>query len=210
MIACQRRRPRGSGPASLRRVGFASLAAVVLCPGCAVVDVGMRAEPVRPNPFANVAQGMVAGGTVALGATYLWTRRDGWQSGDARPLALGTLYGTLAGGAIGLATGIADVAGDGGAPGYLVVRDVAAGSFLGATMGLLTGVVVAHERDDGAEPLAAGAAIGALAGAGLGVALGVFEATRASSAPPARAWSCALAPTTNDPSGWSLMLAGRF
>lgn len=204
------------------RLHIAFLASSVAClAGCAdIIQAGLFTPgPVRghPNPFANVSHGLLAGSAIGLSSTYLWARRDGWQSeNDGRTMAYGFLVGALAGGTAGLVSGIADVVADEPGRGYLVLRDTNGGAFLGATMGLLTGVLIA-DRQGRSEPIAIGTAVGTLAGAGLGLTLGIFEASRAAPTSTAtrrtRPWTVAFAPVAGSGEvapGFAATLSGRF
>jgi hypothetical protein len=156
-------------------------------------------------------KGFTLGLEVGLAVGYLSTG-DRYEHQEWRKIVLGMGIGALAGMTTGMIIAVADYSGRGGVPvGYYVLRDANYGTWIGAAMGAIVGMLLwvddGHPRD-----VVRGAAYGTLFGAIAGVAFGIIEGRNAS---PVRGysndWRLSVAPTDSVRSpGVAAVLARRF
>ena len=155
-------------------------------------------------------KGFTLGLEVGLAVGYLSTG-DKYESREWRKVVLGMGIGALAGMTTGMLIAIADYSGRGVPVGYYVLRDANYGTWFGAAIGAIVGMLLwvddGHPRD-----VVRGAAYGTLFGAVAGVAFGIIEGRSAS---PVRGygneWRFSLAPTDTVRSpGVAAVVAKRF
>ena len=202
-----------AGPVTRRR---AAALAVLVAAGCLAQAAAARAEAPLLEHFA---AGAAFGGSVGLGAGYLFARREGWQgSDDWRTLGYGVGGGALAGGLLGLGVGGIDRARNLDRR-WPVLFGAMGLTFDGAVVGTAAGTIAALALHD-KEQMLHGAGIGAIAGGGIGLAAALWAtlasapatATAGRGTPPSpRLTLVAAAVTATDGSpAWLPALAARY
>jgi hypothetical protein len=155
-------------------------------------------------------KGFTLGMECGLAVGYLATG-DVWERHEWRTVVLGMGIGALSGMTLGVLISVADYTGRGVPVGYYVLRDANYGTWIGAAMGTIVGMLLwlddGHPRD-----AVRGAAYGTLFGAVAGVAYGIIDGKNAS---PVRGygneWRFSVAPTGGARSpGLAAMVARRF
>lgn len=155
-------------------------------------------------------KGFTLGLETGLAVGYLSTG-DRWERPEWRKVVLGMGIGALAGMTVGMIISVADY-GERAVPvGYYVLRDANYGTWIGAAMGAIVGMLLwvddGHPRD-----VVRGAAYGTLFGAVAGIAFGIIEGK---SATPERGyrydydWSFSVAPTDSVRSPGVAAVVGR-
>jgi|GEM_PF-3927143 len=153
-------------------------------------------------------KGFTLGAELGLSVGYLSAGR--FEQDEWRKLVIGAGVGALAGIATGILIAIADVTSGSVPVGYYVLRDAGYGTWIGAAVGALVGVLLWID-DGGTRDVLQGAAYGSLFGAVAGMAFGIIEGKN--SAPPSRRyydddWRYSFAPVPGG--GVAGMVAKRF
>ena len=155
-------------------------------------------------------KGFTLGLETGLAVGYLATG-DRWEQREWRTIVLGMGIGALSGMTVGVMISVADYTGRGVPVGYYVLRDANYGTWIGAAMGTIVGMLLwlddGHPRD-----AVRGAAYGTLFGAVAGIAYGIIDGKNAA---PSRGygneWRFSMAPTDGMRSpGLAAVLAKRF
>ena len=201
---CMLRRGLG-GRASLGLVALLAFALSTLAPS--------RSYAAAPDTGALVDygfKGFTLGLETSLAVGYLSTG-DRYENREWRKIVLGMGIGALSGMTVGMIIAIADYSGRGVPVGYYMLRDANYGTWIGAAMGAIVGMLLwvddGHPRD-----VVRGTAYGTLFGAIAGLAFGIIEGRSAS---PVRTygneWRLSMAPTdcVRSP-GLAAVLSKRF
>jgi len=155
-------------------------------------------------------KGFTLGLETGLAVGYLATG-DRWDDREWRTLVLGMGIGALTGMTAGMILAVADYQGRGVPVGYYMLRDANYGTWIGAAMGAIVGMLL--WVDDGyPRDIVRGTAYGTLFGAVAGLAFGIIEGTSASPVRPyGSEWRFSMAPTDGMRSpGVAAVLAKRF
>jgi hypothetical protein len=151
--------------------------ALVFCITIALTSSAQAADPApkdSPSAFNYAFRGLLAGSLVGLSAGYLGARRDGFESGDWKPVVYGVGFGALGGAAVGLTLGLVDLRERSRDTAEVALKDTVYAGALGTVAGAIVGGLVALNSDN-AEHVGLGAAIGTLAGVGAGLTVGVIR-----------------------------------
>jgi hypothetical protein len=127
-------------------------------------------------------KGFTLGLELGLAIGYITTGPT-WEHDEWKKLVLGAGIGALGGLTTGIIVAVADSTGHGAAAGYYLLRDSGYGVLLGATMGVVIGVLLWVD-DGSSKDVLKGAAWGGVIGAGAGLLYGIIEASNAR--PPSR------------------------
>jgi len=171
-----------TGPMAHRSLLTGFLAAGLLAAQLALPSVAAAADEEPPTMVSYGVNGFFTGAPIGLAAGFLATGSK-YESDEWRTLVMGAGIGALAGVGVGLTLGFVDIGREPPPVGYMVLRDMGSGMWLGAVVGAAVGALFLINSGEGKDVLT-GASYGALIGTGVGIAFGVIEASNAQKKPP--------------------------
>lgn len=158
------------------------LAGLLLAAALAVPSVAAAADVESPTLISYGVDGILTGAPIGLAAGFLATGSE-YDKDEWRTLVMGAGVGALAGVGVGLTLGFVDIAREPPPLGYVLLRDIGYGMWLGGAVGAAVGALFLIKSGEGKDVLT-GASYGALIGTGVGIAFGVIEVASTHKKPP--------------------------